>query len=63
MGREWFMKNKDKPKFQPNTWGITFEEYEYSVIVTNKTKDEVVEIVKKIKEKKTKRNGSRKWVN
>lgn len=54
------MKNKDKPKFQPNTWGITFEEYEYSVIVTNKTKDEVVEIVKKIKEKKTKRNGSRK---
>jgi len=45
------MKNKSKPKFPPNTWGINFEEDEYAVLVENKTEQEANEIAKKLKEK------------
>ena len=45
------MKNKSKPKFPVNMWGINFEEDEYGVLVTKETEEEVIEIAKKLKEK------------
>ncbi len=45
------MKNKSKPKFPANMWGINFEEEEYGVLVTRETEQEVIELANKIKEK------------
>lgn len=45
------MKDKSKPKFPANMWGINFKEEEYGVLVIKETEEEVIEVAKKLKEK------------